>query len=181
MTAPVFPVNPLLVAGPGTIVGLHEAVKARMTAIAARFDGFLIEKINDADAGGARAPSVLDGWLPPKANAGDKQFPFILVRPRQGTDTEQSAEQNATAQVDIIVGTWSDDDAGWLDVALVIDAIRQDLDEQPAIQATGFEQTGPLTWEIPEEQPRPQWFGKVHTVWTIPRPQRVEARNPEEG
>lgn len=161
-------------AAPGTLVGLHEAIKARMAIVAAGFP--LLETKTDT-----RAPDVIDGWLPPKPGAEATQFPFLAVRPRSGVDSEQSADQNATARIDVIVGTYSDTDDGWIDVLLLIDAIRAELGAAPTIVGTAYEQTGPLTWEIPEEQPRPQWFGRVTTNWTLPRPRRVEARNPEEG
>lgn len=173
---PPFPASPALVAAPAGVSALHGAIKARMAAVAALFPN-----LDTEDANTKQAPTVFDGWLPPRPKDGPPQFPCLLVRPRTGTDTEQSADENATAGVDIIVGVWSDTDDGWLDALLLIDAIRADLGAQPAINGTAFEQTGPLTWEIPEEQPRPQWFGKVKTNWTIPRPRRVEARNPQEG
>jgi hypothetical protein len=174
MTA--FPANLSLVAPPGTLTALHGAIKARMSIVAAAFP-LLATK----DPTVQRAPTVGDGWLPPKTAGADDQYPFLLVRPSGGTDTEQSADQNATADVDIVIGTFSDSDDGWLDVLLIIDAIRADLGAAPSIVGTAFEQTGPSTWQIPEEQPRPQWLGVVKTKWTVPRPQRVEARNPEEG
>lgn len=176
-----FPANPALVAAPGTLTALHGAIKARLALVAAAFP--LLETESPTVK---RAPNVIDGWLPPKPRAEDNpagalQFPFLIVRPRTGTDTEQSADQNATAAVDIVIGTFSDTDNGWLDVALLIDAIRADIGAAPAITGTAFEHTGPLTWEVLEQQPRPQWFGVVKTIWTVPRPQRVEARNPQEG
>lgn len=158
-------------ASSGTLRALHEAIKARLEPLVASYC------LLSTKTGGNRAPLVFDGWVPPKVTA-DQQFPFVIVRPRTGTDTPQEAEQRATANIEIIVGTYSDTDDGWLDVLDLIQAIRQDLDEAPTINGAPFEQTGPLTWEVPEEQPRPQWLGRVSTVWTIPRPRRAEALNP---
>jgi hypothetical protein len=166
-----FPANAALVAAPGTIMGLHAAIRQRLAAIGARFA--LETKVKDE----TNAPSVVDGWLPPKVGEAD-QFPFLIVRPRTGSDSEQGQDENATAGVDIIVGTYSDNDGGWFDVAILIDAIRADLGAAPAIAGTAYEHIGPLTWEIPEQQPRPQWFGTVHTNWQIPRPRR---RAPDGG
>lgn len=156
-----------------TLAQLHGAIKARLAVVAAAFP--LLETKT-----ASRAPLVLDGWAPPKVTDAEL-FPYLIVRPRAGTDTEQSADENSTAAVDILIGTYSDTDDGWLDVMLLIDAIRADLGAAPAIDETAFEQTGPLTWEISELQPRPQWIGTVKTIWTLPRPRRVEARNPEGG
>jgi hypothetical protein len=56
------------------------AIKARMAAIAAAF--WLLET---KSPNVQRAPTVVDGWLPPKPGADAEQFPFMLVRPRTGT------------------------------------------------------------------------------------------------
>lgn len=159
-------------AGAAGIAALHLALKQRVQAVVAAF------ALETKDATVQRAPLVFDGWVPPK---NEDQFPFVCVRPVSGQDSEQSADQDARAVFDLVIGTYSDTDDGWLDVVLLIDALRADLDAGPAIQGTGFEQTGALTWEVPREQPRPQWFGRVTTNWTIPRPRRVENRNPEES
>jgi hypothetical protein len=165
MTAP-------LVAAPGTIAALHGAYKARLADVAAAFP--LLETKS-----GSRAPRLADGWLPPK-DAAVEDFPFLALRPLSGADTEQGGDENATAVIQILIGTYSDTDDGWLDVALIIDAIRADLGAGPTIEGTAFEHIGPLTWELPEGQERPQWFGIVKTIWSLPRPRRVEARNPQE-
>ncbi len=100
------------------------------------------------------------------------------MRPRTGSDAVQGAGQDATATVEIIIGTFLDEEDGWIEVVKIIDAIRIDLAAAPVLAATAFEQSGPLTWELLEEQARPQWLGKVTTIWTIPRPRRNESRNP---
>ncbi len=161
-----------LSAAPNTLAGLHIALAARLEAVASRFTGLSTKST-------ARAATVVDGWLPPKTPESE-QFPFLILRPNSGQDSEQASDQAARAAMKIIVGTFSDTDDGWLDVVSLIDAIRADLGAQPAIQGTAYEHVGPLTWEIPEDQPRPQWFGTVTTNWQLPRPQRVEALNPVE-
>lgn len=157
-------------ADPRTVPGLHAALKARVSEIVAGFDGL-------ATKSSTRAPRVLDGWLPPKASAGAEDYPFILVRPSSGLDTEESADQHTEVKVKLIIGTYSDTDDGWLDLMFIVDAIRYDLGAAPVLQGTGFEQVGPLTWELPEEQPRPEWLATVTTNWILPRPRRVDARN----
>jgi hypothetical protein len=164
-------------AGPRTVAALHGALKARLESVAA---GFSLETKVE---GAPRAPTVIDGWLPPKTgdDVDSSRFPFLLVRPRSGVDTQQAGDESATASVQIIIGTYSDEVDGWLDVMMLIDAIRVDLGAEPAIQGTAFEHVGPLSWELQEQQPRPQWFGSVTTQWNLPRPRRVEARNPTEA
>jgi hypothetical protein len=162
-------------AAPGTLVAFHNALKARMVEVAAAFWSLPTKASYPADQ---RAPEVIDGWLPPKTGADAEQFPFLIVRPRSGTDAAQGADQDARATVEIIIGTYSDIDDGWTDVQLLIDAIRLSLGGEPVLAGTAFEHIGPLTWDLPEAQTRPQWFGTVTTQWTLPRPRRAEARNP---
>jgi hypothetical protein len=160
-------------AAPRTVAGLVSAIKDRLGAVVA---GMSLETKSDV-----RVPTVIGGWIPPKADADVERFPFLIVRPKSGADSVQGADENALAVVEIIVGTYSDTDDGWLDVLVMIDAIRADLGSEPAIEGTAYDHVGPLTWEIPEHQPRPQWFGVVTTNWQLPRPQRVESRNAMEG
>lgn len=154
-----------------TVAGLHMALKSRITTLA---DRFMLDTKT-----GARAPSVLDGWLPPKKRQDGKdavdveRFPFILVRPMQGADTEQSADERSTVTIELLVGTHSDTDDGFLDPLNVIDALRLDLGAKPRIEGTAFTHLGPLTWRL--EAARPQWFGIVTTIWQLPRPQRIES------
>ncbi len=154
-----------------TPIDLHEALKGRLAPVLARLDR--LKTKSDAQ----RAPALLDGWLPPKDL---EVFPFVIVRPRSGVDSVQGAEQDAKETIELIVGTYSDENDGWKDVLQVLQAIRQDLAAAPTIANTAFEHVGPLTWDIPEEQARPQWLGRATTIWQIPRPRRVEARNPTE-
>jgi hypothetical protein len=160
-------------ASPRTLAGLHAAVRGRMVTLAA---GVEFETKT-----GRRAPTVVDGWLPPKVASEEERYPFLIVRPRAGQDSEQGGDENARATIEIIVGTYGDKDDAWFDLLTLIDAIRNDLGASPAIQATAFEQVGPLAWAIPDEQTRPQWIGTVTTNWSLPRPLRVENRNPQEA
>lgn len=162
-------------AAPATLADLHIALRTRLEGLCYGMAPF------ETRSGETRAPLVFDFDLPRKKNAGDSgddQYPFFAVRPRSGSDSEQSADQNARATIDIEVGTFSDTDDGCLDVLLLIDAIREDLAAAPVLEGTAFEHVGPLTWEVPFPQPRPQWLGVVTTIWSLPRPVRVEARNP---
>lgn len=155
-----------LAAAPGTLVGLHVALKARLQAVAARFP--IMEKKT-----GARSPEVVDFTLPPKQDAEVENFPFICLRGRAGNDSPEGADQTAQATFDIEIGTYSDTDDGYLDLLAIVDAIRADLGDEPVIAGTAFVHVGPLTWDVPFPQPRPQWLGLVTTNWTLPRPQRV--------
>lgn len=169
-----------MIAGPGTLVGLQAALKARLLVIAAGFAQLPLKQqpVQLPQLATEREPNVVDGWLPPKVAGGEERFPFFIVRPGSGFDEPDSGAPLATATFEIIIGTYSDTDDGWLDVLLIIDAIRLSLHAEPVLAGTAYEHVGPLSWELPVEQPRPQWHGVVTTSWTVPRPRRVEARNP---
>lgn len=156
-------------AAPESLRGLYLAVAARCAAVAAEF-WHLSNK-----AGEEQAPQVIPGWMPPNYPEAAR-FPFLLVRPQRGRDDVPGAAPTSTATVEIVVGTYSDTDDGWIDALALVDALRLDLAAKPTEGA--YEHTGPLTWELPDEQPRPQWLARVTTSWTLPRPRRVEARNP---
>jgi hypothetical protein len=157
-------------AAPGTIAGLRPALRARIESLAAGFWG--LETKTD---GKKSAPQVVGFTLPPRTTQDSDQFPFIAIRPRAGSDSEQGSDQSSRATVDIEIGTYSDSDDGDVDLHLIIDAIRVELAANPVLTGTQYEHIGPLTWEVPFPQPRPQWLALVTTVWALPRPQRVES------
>jgi hypothetical protein len=157
----------------GTLDGLRAAIIARMGVVADKFQFLQTKKGED------RSPEVVDGWLDFLVDNDVERFPFIIVRPTNGKDSPQGAEQDATAIVKLIVGTYSDTKDGFRDAVQVLDAIREDLASAPTIDGTAYEHTGPLEWEVSEEQHRPQWMAVAITNWTLPRPRRVEALNPD--
>jgi hypothetical protein len=161
--------------GPGTLQGLQVALMARMALVAAAF-WTLETKVTGTE----RAPQVIDSQLPPMATPEAQRFPFIVVRLRSGADSPQAGDQHATAKAELVLGTYSDSDTGNADLRQLIDAIRLSLDAQPILEGTGFEHSGPLEWDLPDEQPRPLWLGVVTTNWTLPRPRRVDAPDPTE-
>lgn len=165
-------------ASPATISDLHTALMQRMAIVADRYWGMSSKSAYPLNT---RAPSIVDGWLPPKSGPEVEQFPFIEVRPRSGEDSIEGADQQAVAVFDLIIGTYSDSDTGWHDVMILVDAIRDEVGSRPRLVGnvdgvdiqTAFQHVGPLSWEIPAEQPRPQWFGVVTTRWSLPRPRRT--------
>lgn len=116
-----------------------------------------------------KPPQVVTGYLPPKQprykdDSGDDipDFPFVIVRLIKGLD----AQQSANAVVKFIIGIYSEDPTeGWKDIASIIERIRQELCKKYII-AKRYQLEKPIKWEIPEEQPFPQWIGEIITTWT---------------
>lgn len=175
-----------------TIARLLAALAARVQADMARLWRL------PTPSGGHRVPLVHLAWLPPARSvpetadppdnpgAASDVFPFVLVRPANGSDDSDAA----TVMVALIIGTYSDDDEGIADAIAVIDVLRQVLEERPllAVRTGGTDRRDPhgafegyaelrlpLAWHVYEEQPRPHWTAVVTTTWTIPRPTRVDA------
>ncbi|GAQ24221.1 hypothetical protein [Tepidanaerobacter syntrophicus] len=117
-----------------------------------------------------KPPQVVTGYLPPKQPRykGDSDdeildFPFVIVRLVKGTD----AQQSATAVVKFIIGTYSEETTeGWKDVASIIERIRQELCKKYII-GKRYQLEKPIQWEMPEEQPFPQWIGIMTTTWVV--------------
>lgn len=166
-------------AAPGTISGLQLALIARMKLLAAALWDLPTKTGADADD-----VPVHFGWLPPVKSGDAPRFPYLLVRPHGGEDSIPGGQQTASAAFDIIIGVYTDTDDGEQDLLHVIDAIRIDLAAAPELADTAYSHTGPLTWDLitdadPRRSTRPEWLAVVTTNWTLPRPRRVEARNPE--
>lgn len=157
---------------PGTVAGLHVALRSRLEAVAERFP------LLETKTGERRAPTVFDFTLPPRREGDESdRFPWIALRGREGADSDAAADQNARATFDIEIATHGgkdDADDAYLDLLLIIDAIRMDLGARPVIENTAYEHVGPLTWATPFPQPRPQWLGVVSTIWSLPRPRRTD-------
>lgn len=113
-----------------------------------------------------RAPQVVAGWLPPKTNDDDDpDFPYVIARLVAGTDTEEQG----TVRVRLLVGTHSEDADGWRDALNVVERIRQALMTQRTIDDR-YRLQMPLEWEMPDDQPYPQFVAQMTTIWTMYRP-----------
>lgn len=155
-----------------TLVDLVRAVAARVLVVFADATHLATR------SGDTAAPAVYIGDLPPKSGADSDRFPWAIVRLFASTDTEESGVQMAQAVVGVEIGTYSDDAEGVLDLVALCDRVRLSLLGEPILNGTAFEHVGPLSVDIPEQQPRPQWLGAITTIWRLPRPARIEARDP---
>lgn len=116
-----------------------------------------------------RTPSVWLQELPEKlyedtVDAAD--YPFVLLMMGGGSLTEQ----DAACEVAIMVAGHEDaaDRQGWLIPAEMTWRILTDLASNPAIGP--FKLRFPVSWELPREQPDPQWFGLIRLSWELPVP-----------
>lgn len=113
-----------------------------------------------------KPPQVLTGYLPPKNSTPDPDFPFVIVRLVNVTDTQDGA----TVTVNIIVGTYSEDaQNGWRDVANISQRIWTELFKKRVL-AKKYRVEYPMKFEMPDEQPFPEWVGIMTTTWTVAQP-----------
>ena len=169
-----------LAIAPSGLADLQDAIEARMREVAAEMPLLPVRPRDQAATAAlpdARPAEVFPMWLPPKDGPDQQQYPFIIVRPRTGQDDAQGKDQASSATWDIILGTYSDDGAGFKDALLLCDRIRLSLHGQPVLGRSAFEHVGPLTWELRQNENRPHWLLVATTVWTLPRPLRVDARD----
>lgn len=112
-----------------------------------------------------KVPQVLTGFLPSKHSEYGPDFPFVIVRVLKGTD----ASEQSTVTIRLYIGTYSEDEKnGWRDVANIIERIRIELLRQRII-GKRFRVELPIEFEIPEEQPIPEWFGTMAMQVIVPR------------
>ena len=137
----------------------------------------LIEKIKEVvkdfrmpvKDGERRCPTVLNGYLPPKRYDGtDEDYPFIVVRPDNGT----SNRENTTMTVSIVVGCFTEDLNGFEDCIEVMTRIRAALASMPnGILDNRYILQYPITWDLLREQPYPQWQLNMETRWEYRTPE----------
>ena len=128
--------------------------------------------------GDGRPPQIVAGYLPPKnpkkPELQEEDFPFVIVRLISLEDVGEkgggTSKDYAQAVVRLVIGTYSHDaQDGWRDVANTATRIWIDLFKKRVI-AKKYRIEYPCLFEMPEEQPYPQWIGEMTTRWVVPRP-----------
>jgi hypothetical protein len=114
----------------------------------------------------SKPPQVVMGYLPAKNSTPEPDYPFVIIRLAEGTDKKDGS----TVVVKIIVGTYSEDSQnGWRDVANIIQRLRFELFKHGVV-GKKFRVEYPMKFEIPEEQPYPEWIGIMTTTWAMAQP-----------
>lgn len=125
------------------------------------------EPIKDGDI---RAPQVINGYLPPKRSGDKDDFPFVIVRPERGT-SERTA---TTITVSIIIGCYAESYDGHEYCLNVMARIRNALCSMPNnILAKKYVLSLPITWDMAQDQPYPQWQLDMSTQWEFNTPQAI--------
>lgn len=113
-----------------------------------------------------KAPQVVPSYLPLKGTTDTADFPFVIVR----MSSEEDTGDRAKVTVKIIVGVYAEDIAqGSGDLMNILERIRQALFKKRVIDKR-FRIEYPFSWQVPDEQPYPEWLAVITTNWTVPRP-----------
>ncbi len=128
-------------------------------------EGVVADYLLETNKGQAKAPQVVEGWLPPKESTEVPDVPYVILRLLEGEDSAESAQVN----IKILVGSYSEDTDGWKDAVNVILRIRERLLINRTL-GKKFRLKQPLKWKLFEEQPYPIWIGEITTIWTVALP-----------
>lgn len=114
---------------------------------------------------------------PPIPNTPNEKNSFIYCKVTSFKD--EPANQLGTVQVDIGFSIYDDDKIeGSLSLFNLMEHVRQCLLANPYIKDTDGKAKNhmefPLTGEIFDDQPFPQWQGMIHVTYTIAQPMNVE-------
>lgn len=111
-----------------------------------------------------RAPTVWQGYLPPKRSARDDDAPFVLVRVED--TTAERGQTNVT--VAIIIGCHTTETDGYLQCLSIYQRIRRALIQLPCQTLDGRYQLGfPIKGNNVADQPYPYWQFEMTTNWIL--------------
>ena len=141
----------------------------------ARLHDVLGEMRLPVQSGERRNLTIYDGWIPPKrrGQTDDNEYPFVMVRPGKGEHMRAGGEAGMSGQgsnavgVTIYVGTFGDDATGYREALQVIERIMVDLNHRPQVGDRCRVMPG-MSWDMPEEQPYPQWLAMLNINVSIP-------------
>ncbi|BAQ11449.1 hypothetical protein OXB_2979 [Bacillus sp. OxB-1] len=128
------------------------------------------------------APSVHEGYLPPKENRrGEKDtqqedYPFVIVRYLGESD---EIHKKNTMRFRLLVGTYNrDEQYGWKDTLSIMNRIKFALKEAQVIGSANL--TGNIESALFEEQMRPTWHGIMDVEFETPQIQWNRSAWPDE-
>lgn len=127
-----------------------------------------------SEEGDYKPPQIVNGWLPHKRSSGpkDRDFPFIIVRPKSGATTDHA---NSQVTIQLLLGTYSEEYDGYQHNMQLLARLRLALFGLPSLTLNNrYRIEYPLKWELFDDQPWPEWAMKVETNWTVYTPQPAD-------
>ena len=115
-----------------------------------------------------KAPTIFDGYLPPKRAMADDDFPFVIVRAEDGV----SERGKTIVTIALIIGCYTTETDGYAHCLEIMQRIRKALCELPAqTLVKKYQLAFPITWNNVPDQPYPQWQIEMTTKWVFNTPQ----------
>lgn len=109
---------------------------------------------------------VTPGFLKQRESASEIFFPHIVPRFIKGADTVNGS----TVTVRIYFGTYCEEVTnGWRELFNLMEHTRQALLKKRTI-ANKFRMELPINYEMPEDQPYPEWVGYMDVIYTVAQP-----------
>lgn len=129
-----------------------------------------------AKSGEHRPPQIVEGFLPPKRSSTIDDFPFVIVRPKNGIIQAGETE----ISVSLIVGCYTEEMDGYRHCMNVASRIRNALTMLPnQTLDRRFQLAFPLRWTCHDDQPFPQWQIDMETQWVTRTPEIRSEREDE--
>lgn len=114
--------------------------------------------------------NVMPGYLKRREKANEKLFPYIVPRLIKGED----ADDGSAVTVRIYFATYCEDVLNaWRELYNLMEHSRQALLKQRTL-ANKFRLKLPISYEMLEDQPYPEWLGWMDVQYEIFQPQEEE-------
>lgn len=144
-----------------TPIGLMEALAARLQIL---LDGYTSEQPT-----GIMPIKVNAGYFPIPENAREKNSAIHVLATKETDDKDMS-----TISLQIGLSIYDDNTVdGWRTMYNVAEHIRQDLLKHRYVDMR-YRLELPLSFEVVEDQPFPQWQGIISATYTVPQPVEEE-------
>ncbi|MBD3878217.1 MAG: hypothetical protein SR1Q5_00825 [Quinella sp. 1Q5] len=108
---------------------------------------------------------VLENYLPEDLFENTSYVPFVLV---EFLEVSDDLKEGSTAHIGLTIGTYSEEEDGWLRAFHLMQVIRQDLLERRVI-AKRFRLES-ARWQAPDTQPAPFYYLVAELTFNIFQP-----------
>lgn len=151
---------------------LCEAIERRIKEVTA---SLLLEYEEQDEEGNfkRKSPQVVSGYLPPKRSSDTPDYPYIIVRPGEGTTSDDG---NSICTVKLLIGCFSEEYDGYKNCFLILNELKRAFMEQRTLEKH-FRFELPFSWNMFDDQPWPEWVLEVESRWSVFTPQEI----PDEG
>lgn len=150
---------------PGQEIDLCRALRSRIAEVVSD-----LRLPTDSNDDALRAPQVVNGYLPPKRQNDEPDYPFVIVRPGKGSTTRRDM---SAAEVKLLIGCYSEEFDGFEECLMVMSHLRTSFMERPILEKR-WQFELPFEWTNFDDQPWPQWNIECTCRWSLYTPQDTQ-------